>query len=328
MTRTLLVLLPLALFLALGGFALATLPIPAASVVVEHLLPAPSPAKILFVGDVMLDRHVAKHAAAKGDAALFAGVRELFGQQDAIIANLEGTLTSNESVAVGDVLRFTFHPRFAALLASLGVRAVSLSNNHTDDFGSEGLVETRERLAGAGIAFFGSPHNTDSLSTTIEVAGKHVCLVGYEGFIAIDPEPVAAEIARLRPTCDYLVATMHAGEEYEPDASPLQERAARAFVDAGADVVIGTHPHVVQPLELYRGKPIFYSLGNFMFDQNFSFGTTHGLAVELTLAGERATYRLIPITVLHQEVSLSDAESAAKTLASLGVESDTFEVAR
>lgn len=286
-------------------------------------------AHVLFVGDVMLDRNVAAHARADGWDALFAGVMPLFRFEDSIVANLEGTITASSSVAIGDNLQFTFATSSASFLRSLGITAVSLSNNHADDFGSQGLVSTRAYLDNADIARFGSPDNQSDLSTKLDVEGSRVCLVGYEGFIRIDPAPIAAEIARLRPDCDYLVATMHAGEEYQATTTTaLQRQAAHAFIDAGADAVIGTHPHVIEPMELYEGKPIFYSLGNFMFDQNFSWATMHGLAVEATLGAESTTYRLIPITIAYEDVSPADEADAERILNAVGVTSDTFEIPR
>ena len=278
------------------------------------------PATLMFTGDLMLDRGVASHARVHGDASLFKGVAELMRDSDAVVVNLETTLTGREPVAIpnGEDLRFTSDPRFASMLYDLGARMATLSNNHTDDFGVDGLVETRENLAKAGIDYYGSPANVRAESTGRHVVkGKTVCYAGYEGFIAIDPAPIAEEIRFMRPDCDFIVATMHAGEEYEHEPSLLQQNAAHAFVDAGADLVIGTHPHIVQPLELYKGKPIFYSLGNFIFDQDFSWNTTHGLLVRATL-GEDATYELIPIQTVRAEASLiTDSSDEARLFAML-----------
>lgn len=275
------------------------------------------PATLLFTGDLMLDRGVANHARKFGDDSLFAGVKPVMEGSDAVVVNLETTLTNLTPVAVpnGEDLRFTSHPRFANLLSGLGVRMATLSNNHTDDFGADGLAETRANLANAKIDYYGSPANIRTESTGRQaVKGKTVCYAGYEGFIATDPTPIADEIRLMRPDCDFVVATMHAGDEYETQPTWLQEKAARAFVDAGADLVIGTHPHIVQPLEIYRGKPIFYSLGNFVFDQDFSWNTTHGLLVRVTL-DSKASYELIPIQTIKAEASpITDEADSARLL--------------
>jgi poly-gamma-glutamate synthesis protein (capsule biosynthesis protein) len=269
-----------------------------------------TPIQILFTGDLMLDRGVHSHALTVGDDSLFTGVKGIFAGIDAVVPNLEGTITSNPSISEVDHtdLRFTFDPHYAAFLKSEGVAAVSLSNNHTDDFGTSGYLETKRDLDAAGIISFGSPANDRDYSGELTLRGKKVCFVGYEGFIHTDPAPIATEIAHLRPDCAFLVATMHAGEEYSAGFTQLQEDAAHAFIDAGADVVIGTHPHVVEPLELYKGKPIFYSLGNFLFDQDFSWATMHGLAVRVTITGSGTQYTLLPVTISGQEVKVTDGE--------------------
>lgn len=277
------------------------------------------PVRVLFTGDIMLDRNVALHAGTAGDESLIAQVERMFLEVDATVANLEGTITTNQSVSIqnNSLLQFTFDPRFAGFLKNIGVTAVSLSNNHTFDFGEDGYESTKKFLAQESILSFGSPHNDDGLSTKILLRGKNLCLVGYEGFVRPDPAPIAAEITRIRPLCDIVVATMHAGEEYVSGYTSQQSESAHAFIDAGADAVIGTHPHVVEPLEVYRGKAIFYSLGNFIFDQNFSFATTHGLAVDMEWDGAETRYTLIPVTIQNEEVSFSNTTDSIKTLSSL-----------
>lgn len=274
---------------------------------------------VLFIGDVMLDRNVALHAKTFGDDSLVSQIESMFTGTDATVANLEGTITTNQSVSIQDnsILRFTFDPHFADFLKKIGITAVSLSNNHTFDFGESGYESTKNFLAQSNILSFGSPHNNDELSTKIVIHGKNFCLVGYEGFVAPDPTPIATEITRIRPACDIVAATMHAGEEYLPGYTSQQQEVAHAFIDAGADVVIGTHPHVVEPIEIYKGKAIFYSLGNFLFDQNFSFATTHGLAVDMEWNSDETRYTLVPITIAGEEASFSNAPDSPETLSAL-----------
>jgi len=285
----------------------------------EPFVTSSEPVRILFVGDIMLDRNVALHAKSFGDESLIAQVEPMFSAADATVANLEGTITTSPSVSIPDNsrLQFTFDPHFAGFLKNIGITAVSLSNNHTFDFGESGYEATKNFLAQAGVRSFGSLHNDDELSATIALYGNNLCLVGYEGFVALDPAPFVAEITRIRSACDIVAVTMHAGEEYFPGYTSQQQNVAHAFIDAGADVVIGTHPHVVEPLEIYKNKAIFYSLGNFIFDQNFSFETTHGLAVKMERSDSKTRYALIPITIQNEEVSFSGAVDSSKTLSAL-----------
>lgn len=283
----------------------------------------PSPVSIssgtisaLFTGDVMLDRYVALHAQQSDFDSLFAPLSRLFLGSDMFIGNLEGTLTNNKSISQQDLstLRFNFDPSYAQKLADLGFTGFSLSNNHSFDFGQDGFNQTEQNLNGAGILSFGSPYNDQSLSVETIAQGKSVCFVGYLELFKPDPTSVLNEIKRLRPQCDVLIMTAHWGVEYSSTETAAQKELAHEFIDTGADMIIGSHPHVVEPLEIYHGKAIFYSLGNFMFDQNFSYDTEHGLTVEMERNATSTTFTLIPITIKNEQVSISDVADRLKTL--------------
>lgn len=293
---------------------------PFAAILTPVPLARPDPS-ILFVGDIMLDRSVARHAAAASPTALFAGVLDLFMTADARVANLEGAITQNPSVAQLDntILHFTFDPFLAeAALRPLALSAVSLANNHTYDFYRAGYEATQGYLEAWGIKPFGHPYNTSSLSATIEVRGLQFCLVGYHSLYISSTAEVVGEIMRLKPLCHKVIVFPHWGEEYEPVAHEEQVSAARLFVDAGADLVVGAHPHVVQNVETYKGKAIFYSLGNFMFDQDFSWATTHGLAVKATFGATSTAFVLTPITIKGQEATVANEVDAARVLGVAG----------
>lgn len=280
----------------------------------------PNPS-VLFVGDIMLDRSVARHATASSTSVLFAGVLGLLQTADARVANLEGAITLNPSVAQVDnaILHFTFEPSLAqAALAPLRLSAVSLANNHAYDFGRSGYDATQGYAREWGIKPFGHPYNARDLSTSLTVRGKTLCLVGYHSLYDPGTTEVVAEIAALRPSCYRTIVFAHWGDEYAPAANAQQVAAAHAFVDAGADLVIGAHPHVVQNVEEYRGKAIFYSLGNFMFDQDFSWATTHGLAVKATFGEASTSFKLTPITIKGQEASVSNEADASRVLGAAG----------
>ncbi|MBP9711128.1 MAG: CapA family protein [Candidatus Pacebacteria bacterium] len=280
---------------------------------------------VLFVGDIMLDRAVAQHARQYGDRILFAGVQQLFRSTDLLVGNLEGSITTNESVSEQNpkILKFTFDPHFADLLYSLGFDAVSLANNHALDFGAEGYASTQEFLRAAGIAPFGHPLNNRDLSTPLRINGQTVCLIGYHSLF--DPESawVAAEIKKLRPVCTQVVVMAHWGEEYQHEPTAHQIRMAHLFIDLGADVVIGAHPHIVQPIEIYNNRAIFYSLGNFLFDQGFQSEVKRGTAVAVEFAASTTTFTLTPVTTF-KEVNVADATTTAAVLRDLGVDGLSF----
>lgn len=296
--------------------------------------------KILFVGDIMLDRGVAQHAEKYGKEKLFAGVKELFESVDAIVANLEGTITNNSSISAKDnsILRFTFKPSFAVnLLKDLKVTAVSQANNHSFDFGSDGFAQTKKNLDEAGIISFGSAKNDVNISNSIYLPdAKKVCLVGYHDLYTYNEKPALEEVNRLKKEtlagnndCYLIILFAHWGNEYEQKPSERQKDLAHRFIDAGADIVVGAHPHVVQPFESYNGKAIFYSLGNFMFDQDFSYNTTHGLAVLLEISNSKLEhgrtsndskeekllrFELIPVSIIRSEVGIANIEDAKNIL--------------
>jgi len=282
--------------------------------------PKPEPS-ILFVGDIMLDRNVAKHAQASSTGVLFTNVVDLFQTADANVANLEGSITTNPSIAQRDssILRFTFNPDVTKrALGALNLTAVSLANNHTYDFYAEGYDATRGYLLDWAILPFGHPYNARHLSTTIKVHSKAFCLVGYHSLYDAGTAEVVQEIQKLRPSCYRVIIMPHWGDEYESVANEEQVALAHEFIDAGADLIIGAHPHVVQNVGEYKGKAIFYSLGNFMFDQNFSWATQHGLAVKVTFGEAQTRFELTPISVIEEEAKVANGPSAARVLEATG----------
>lgn len=315
------------IFIARGAAAVLALGLllvwqPVVAPFAEIVAPEPEPdPSVLFMGDSMLDRNVAVHAREAGAAALFAGIADYIQDADARVANLEGAITTNPSVAQVDhtILHFTFDPVLAqAALKPLTLTAVSLANNHAYDFGRTGYDTTQMYLKEWGITPFGHPYNARDLSATLTIRGKHMCLVGYHSLFDAGTAEVVDEILRLRPMCYRLVVFPHWGEEYTPVANAQQVGAAHEFIDAGADLVVGAHPHVVQNVEVYRGRVIFYSLGNFMFDQNFSWATTHGLMVKVTFGEAQTRFNLVPVTVKDEEVSLANEADSRRVLETAG----------
>lgn len=279
-----------------------------------------APVRVVFAGDIMLDRNVAKWGAGRPET-LFADVAHLFEDADLSVATLEGTITANASIAQRDhtILRFTFDEEFTkAALAPLRLSFATLANNHSLDFYRAGYDTTRAHLVAWGIEPFGHPNNApELLSAKHQVQGKEVCMVGYHQLYDPDTTSVHAEIVRLRPVCDYLIVMPHWGPEYEPLPSDAQVAIGHGFIDAGADVVMGSHPHVVQTLEVYRGRPIFYSLGNFMFDQEFSWETMHGLVVAAEFGEEEWRFVLYPTEVVQARVSVASEEARQRVLKAL-----------
>ena len=254
---------------------------------------------IVFAGDIMLDRNVYRAILRdnKNFAHPFLRIDELLSNFDLRVANLEGPFTAAAfNMKRAEAMSFTFDSGFAPELAKR-FDVVSLANNHTYNFNEKGLASTKDILKKNGTQYFGDPLNRVGLiGTIIEKNGFKIGVVGYHAFAGPEAQNipnVVAAIKALRPKVDFLVVMPHWGVEYKPKPSLSQIAAGHAFILAGADAVIGGHPHVVETVEQYKGHPIYYSMGNFIFDQYFSPETQRGILVHVAL--NRVDGRVVPM---------------------------------
>ena len=242
--------------------------------------------RLAFAGDVMLDT-LPGEAALRGED-IFAPIQEILARADVAVANLECAIGAVGRPVEGKPYAFRASPQVIPLLAR-HFQAVSVANNHTGDFGRDGFVETLQLLQGR-VAAFGGGRNRVEAHRPLLVKRRGVCLalLGYNefqprefeagpdtpGVAWSDDRDVVADIAAARAAgADFVVPFMHWGWEGEPRPSRRQRRLARRMIDAGADLVVGGHPHITQGAELYKGRLIVYSLGNFVFD---GFSTVAG----------------------------------------------------
>lgn len=256
----------------------------AESSVAEEVMIDASTATILFGGDMQFDRYIRSVARKRGGKFIFDGLRSEFEKADLVVANLEGSITSNASVSETSVKGsrdnyvFTFPPETAVLLKEENVGLVNIGNNHILNFKEDGVRETKVLLEAAGVEYFGSPLSGDKRVAYREIGGTRFGFVNYNEFVWQGREKVFADIAAAKERVDFLIVYAHWGKEYV-EATPEMKTLAHEFIDVGADLVIGSHPHVVQTAEEYRGKWIYYSLGNLIFDQYFQPETQAGLVV-------------------------------------------------
>lgn len=272
------------------AFGAAYLLPPAHEAFVQYFVPEPR-AVVLFGGDMMFDRSIRQYALVHGGDYLFGCIDTELRQADLAVANLEGPITASTSVSVGSTpggtgnYTFTFPTTTAALLKAHRIELVNMGNNHIFNFDAAGVRSTMSLLDAAKVGYFGDPlHNTVAERT---VGGVGLAFINYNEFLppgigtaTTTLMQIAAEKAK-----GYLpVVYAHWGDEYKPAAPARVVSLAHQFVDQGAVAVIGSHPHVVENSETYRGAPIYYSLGNFIFDQYFSAAVTHGLLLRLTFS--------------------------------------------
>ena len=192
----------------------------------------------------------------------FSNVRYIFENDDLTIVNLEGPLTDDRTDPKRHGFRFTGRPDYVQILSGSSVELCNVANNHAYDFGLAGLKQTAQVLEDAGIGYSGY-----SQAYYTEIKGVKVGSLGFTKWNH-NAKQVAEAVAEARRQCDLLIVSIHWGQEGHNEADSNQRQLGRAAIDAGADLVIGTHPHVYGGIELYNGKYIIYSLGNFCFGGN------------------------------------------------------------
>ncbi len=236
---------------------------------------------VVFVGDIMLDALPGRLVKAGRDP--FAPFAAVLDTADIRIGNLECVVATRGSAEPGKPYTFRAQPRTLKVLQR-HFDALSLANNHSGDYGPAAFSEMLTLLERHGIAYFGGGASLSQAHTplVLERRGLRIALLGYNEFFPrsfeadydkpgvawSEDEQVRLDIAgaRTRYHADLVIPMMHWGWEHERYASERQRQLARVMIDAGADAVVGGHPHVTQNVEQYRGKPIIYSLGNFVFD--------------------------------------------------------------
>jgi poly-gamma-glutamate capsule biosynthesis protein CapA/YwtB (metallophosphatase superfamily) len=293
---------------------------------------------LIATGDICLAHGVEQRMMQAGSGYPFAALKTTLRGADITFGNLECCL-ANGGKAVPKKYNFRGRPENAAALRDAGFRIVSLANNHSLDYGKEALAETTRTLERYGVRYVGAGRTLAEAHSLriITVRGVRVGFLAYLGlFPPILPlrtgEPGVAmaeldhlrmEVQAARPKVDILIVSLHAGVEYTFRHSPQQETLAHAAIDAGADMFIGHHPHVVQDTETYRNRPIFYSLGNFVFDPSPTFlrepeKPWSGMVVATFEKGKPPHVRLIPLRIVDRQPRFKhrgDADLVRKILA-------------
>jgi AmmeMemoRadiSam system protein B len=256
-----------------------------------------------FVGDVMLDRGLRTWMYQNTTAYPWEEVIRFLMGADLVIGNLEGTVSEAASIATEEPpFRFTFSiEAMEELLKHLDV--VSLANNHTRDRDFDGELETQGHLNTLGLEWFGGYATTEPV-----YRHKNISLVGFHEF-GTDVERALETIRTEKALGQFVIVLPHWGWEYIPEPQDGQHELSQHVVDAGADFIIGAHPHVIQGIEIVDDTPVVYSLGNFIFD-SFEPGTEHGLSVTLHFSEGAGMMYLMPLnTEFGQPTPLSDEEA-------------------
>lgn len=251
---------------------------------------------LLSFGDVMLDREARRKIAGGGNP--FSEIRgtdgNFFRGMDFISVNLEGPITDNLNCPKGE-LDFSFDSATTIkFLKENNINLANIGNNHATNCGQNGIRDTAKYLSEANIGYFG---NADSRFVVKQVGSAKIAFMGINALAESGQMLEFYDLVKkIKLENDYAVINIHWGNEYDKQPSVFQKDAARKLIDSGADMIIGHHPHVIQPVEIYKNKPIFYSLGNFVFDQILP-ETKKGLGVGAIFGKEKISLSLFPFEI-------------------------------
>lgn len=268
------------------------------------------PERILFVGDMMFDRGVERLMLKTSFSYPMELIKDFLNGFDSVIGNLEGPINEEVEEFADGSMKFSFDKRILETLNEGNFSLLSLANNHTLNTNRSGLEETREILKESKINYLGDPIDCD-----IDYVFQKEGIIYYAfndtfSFNCSNEEIISSveEIRFYNPE-SFFVVLVHWGNEYEETNSSAQQKLAHLMIDSGVDLIIGGHPHVVQNIEKYNGKLIFYSLGNFIFDQYFSQETQESLAIGLDIYPNKKVYNLYPIdSVLSQPQIMNEED--------------------
>lgn len=280
--------------------------------------PEPS-VTFIMGGDMMFARGVHKRFYDDLSMSLEEMGERLMWGTDASIINLEGAVTDKqiEPVVTPGNFTFIFPPETPAVLDQYNITHTSLANNHTNNNGYSGIALTQNLLEAVGLGWFGGPGESGTHHVSvIEGHDLNLVLIGIHTLITIpDIIPIIEQYA-IDPK-NRIIVMPHWGLEYQKVHSKRQQQLAEAWIDSGADAVIGAHPHVIQDVGVYKGRPIVYSLGNFLFDQTFSQETQEGILVAGEFHGDSLQLFALPVVSRGMQPRLMASSSASVILDSL-----------
>jgi len=278
------------------------------------MVSVPDTLTITFIGDLLLDRGVRERIKYRGIDNLFSPfVDSVFQSSDLVVANLECPATK---IVQPNFKRFIFRaePEWLPALKAHGITHLNLANNHSIDQGRAGLTDTKRNIEQAGMVPVGAGRNMQEAAQPVLLASapRKVWLLTslrlpLENFSYLPDKPcvsqesndsLLAKVQRLKtadPQCVVLVS-LHWGGEHTLQPIPSQRQQAHDMIEAGADALICHHTHTLQTIEQYKGKPIYYSIGNFIFDQKRPLNS-RACMVKVTITRESSLFETIPIEI-------------------------------
>ena len=283
---------------------------------------------LVFAGDIYLSPYVQQNYDSGGISGVVSeSLLEEMKNADITMANLEFPFSTGGEAAADKQFTFRVAPSYASVLTDMGVDVVTAANNHALDYGKQALTDTFDTLDSSGVAYVGAgadrdramqPYLVQEGSKTFGFLGASRVIPevgwnienGQPGMLCTYDSTLLCEaIRKADEQCDFVTVYVHWGIERENTPQEYQRQLAKAYIDAGADLVIGAHPHVLQGIEYYNGKPIVYSLGNYIFNQEIA--STLLLKVTVSPEGVAALY-LMPAYAADAMTQERSGEKAAE----------------
>ncbi len=299
---------------------------------------------IAAVGDLMLGGRTEPFLKEYGPAYPFAEVMPTLSKADVVVGNLESAISLRGKAVENKKFTLRAGPIAADAVREAGIRVVTLANNHSMDFGPLALQDTLGALDDDGILSTGAGMNLDDARAPalLKIKGKTLAFLSYSltfplDFFASENRPgtapgyadfVKTDIENVRPLADIIIVSFHWGAELMTTAKDYQIELGHQAIDWGADLVLGHHPHVLQELEIYKGRLIAYSLGNFVFGSESNRTNTSMILLLTFLDKKLARVEAVPLDVNNYRVKyrprILSGKAAAETLTSINTASARF----
>ena len=299
---------------------------------------------IAVTGDVMFARNMA--GVLSLDSSPFSGVSNVTSNVDLLLINFENAATYSESAVKGDV-PLKCSPEYVPLAKANNNTVAALANNHVCDYGIGGMNDTLTYIKDAGITPIGAGNSEDEAHQAVvkDVNGRKITILNYmdannfaeypyemlpyangsnPGYSAYDYEDAQKQISENNDS-DLIIAYLHFGNEYSTSPNDDQVKIAHELIDLGADVVVGCHPHVTQGIEMYNGKPIFYSLGDYIFELS-NPATLPAYVVEIDLVDDKGECTVYPVYISGYLPQFMGSESGSSLLSNLSPQCSQLQI--
>ncbi|MEK3731785.1 CapA family protein [Paenibacillus sp. FSL M8-0334] len=310
--------------------------LPASAASAASTKPTNEPIELIFVGDILLDGYVGNQIERYGNLFPFKKVAPTLKQADLAFANLE-TPVSIRGKKADKTFAFRSKPDTLKGLVYAGIDGVTLANNHILDYGPQAMMDTMIHLRRQKIGHTGAGSNIDEAFKPYvkTVKGKKIAVLGVSRVVphnswiagknnpgvagAYAMEPMLTHIKKSAKDNDVTIVYIHWNQEFADYPEDYARKMAKQMIDAGADIIIGSHSHTLMGIEYYKGKPIYYSLGNFVFNRSTRGGdkTLLSMMVHFDIQGSKITSRVTPVKIIQGQPTLMDSKYNNNLIAKL-----------